>query len=88
MLTTLQFILLHYILQLFLKHHLHCMTFTCHKGLMNIKLAQNKFFLKTYQIIDSLNFESSIYVCLIIPYYYKRKFNIKEFVYYENQWNQ
>jgi hypothetical protein len=57
----LNFIFLHWKLQPCFKHHLHCITFTCHKGLMNINYIQ----LKNYYYFEFSN------VCLIVPYYYK-----------------
>ncbi len=45
-----KFNFLYYKLQLFFKQHIHCITFTCHKGFMN--------FLKTLKF-DKHKFEKS-----------------------------
>jgi hypothetical protein len=84
MLTNFRFIPLYYKLQLYFKHHLHCIIFTLHKGFMNIIWTQNfNFSWKTSEIYKFLIFWV-FFMCIIVPYHYI-KINIKSFVYYENE---
>jgi hypothetical protein len=84
LLTTLRFILFRYELQLRFRHHLHCITFTCHKDSWTSNRPKVSTFLEKHQIIKSLYFEC--FLCVSnSPLLSQKKINIKKFVYYENQ---
>jgi hypothetical protein len=83
MLTTLRFNLLYYKLKLCFKHHLDCITFTCHKILMTSNRLKFSIFLKKHQVIECLYFECfwRIFNSPLLS----KNIDIKKFVYYDNQ---
>ncbi len=83
--TTLRFILLYYKLQLRFRHHLHCITFTCHKDSWKSNRPKISIFLEKHKTIESVYFECFLFVSNSPLLLQKKKITIKKFVYYENQ---
>jgi hypothetical protein len=83
MLIILMFILLYDNLQLCFRHLLHWITFTCHKGLMNQIDLKFQFLGKNIKLWIPYIL-SFFFLCLIIPYYYKKNQHQKVFI-FENQ---
>ncbi len=84
MLTTLRSIYLYYKLQVCFQYHLHCMTFTCHiKDSWTSNRPKIKFFWENIKLYIPHIF-SVLYVCLIVPYYYKKNQHQRVFR-FENQ---
>jgi hypothetical protein len=83
MLTTLRLIFLYYNLQLCFRHLSHWITFTCHKTLMNQIDLKFQFLGKNIKLWIPYIL-SVFFVCLIIPYYYKKNQHQRVFI-FENQ---
>jgi len=79
MLTFSILIFLYYNLQIFFKQHIHCITFTCCKRLMNILKTLNLINTKLKKYENLIVFQSF----LVLPYYYKKHWGWNK-LYYEN----